>query len=108
MAKPGKSLTRKRPDIDPMIQGIPEANEFRKKIEFIKSVVKEWAINDGIGNCDRSPTGRLRWTGARETKNITIPYKVVWGTIGAKGGDERVSAWFDPRNPYATLTDIIQ
>lgn len=108
MAKPGKSLTRKRPEIDPMLQGIPQANDFRKKLEFIRSAVKEWVSNGGIGNSDRSSEYRLRWGGARETINVTIPYKVVWGTIGAKDGDGRVCAWFDPKKPMANLPDIVQ
>jgi len=108
MAKPGKSTTRKRPEIDPMIQGIPQANDFRKKIEFIRAAVREWVTNGGIGKGDKTPEGRLRWGGARETKNVTIPSKVVWCSIGAKDGDSRASAWFDPRKPMATLPDIIQ
>jgi hypothetical protein len=108
MAKPAKSTTRKRPEIDPMIQGVPQANDFRKKIEFIRSAIREWVTHGGVGNDDKTPEGRLRWGGARDTTNVTSPYKVIWGTIGARDGDTRVSAWFDPKKPMATIPDIIQ
>jgi hypothetical protein len=109
MAKPsrlGKSTTRKRPEIDPMIQGIPQANDFRKKVEFIRLVVKEWVTNGGLGNSNMEPEGRLRWTGQREIVNVKVPYKHVWVTVGARNGDDRRVAWFDPRKPEATIPDI--
>ena len=109
MAKPsrsGKSTTRKRPEIDPMIQGIPQANDFRKKIEFIRDVVKEWTSNGGLGNSAMSSERRLRWNGNRELVNVKVPYKHVWVTVGARNGDDRRVAWFNPRKPREIVPDI--
>lgn len=106
MAKPSRSTTRKRPEIDPMIQGIPHANDFRKKIEFIRLVVKEWVTNGGLGNSNMEPAGRLRWAGCREVVNVKTPYKHVWVTVGARDGDDRRVAWFDPKKPEVIVPDI--
>jgi hypothetical protein len=92
--------TRRRPEIDPELQGIPAANDFRRKIEFIKSIVKEWVSNGGLGNSSMSREARLRWTGYRETVSTTIPQKHVWVTIGARWGDQRLSTFVDPRKPW--------
>jgi hypothetical protein len=104
--RPGKSTVRKRPEIDPLIQGIPQANDFRRKVEFIRSVVKEWVTNGGLGNSAMDAKTRLRWSGYREMVNVKVPYKHVWVTIGARKGDDRRVAWFDPRAPEATVPDI--
>ncbi|KAM7206926.1 cell cycle serine/threonine-protein kinase CDC5/MSD2 [Rhypophila sp. PSN 637] len=98
--------TRRRPEIAPELQGIPAANHFRKKIEFIRDVIREWNVNGGIGNSDMSRGGRLRWMGMRETKNVAIPAKHVWVTIGARWGDSRHCAYFDPRKPAELGEDI--
>lgn len=92
--------TRRRPEIDPELQGIPAANDFRRKIDFIKNVVKEWVTNGGLGNSNMSRETRLRWLGYRETVNATIPQKHVWVTIGARGGDQRLTSLVDPRTPW--------
>lgn len=106
MSKPSKAATRRRPEIDPMIQGIPQANFFRKKIEFIRLVVKEWVTNGGLGNSNMEPEKRLRWAGCREIINVKVPYKHVWVTVGANMGDDRRVAWFDPTKPEAIVSDI--
>ncbi|KAK5663387.1 hypothetical protein OQA88_3815 [Cercophora sp. LCS_1] len=98
--------TRHRPEISPELQGIPAANQLRRKIEFIRDIVREWNTNGGIGNSDMSREKRLRWTGVRETKNVQIPTKHVWVTIGARWGDERLSAYVDPRKPAELGPDI--
>lgn len=95
-----RSSTRRRPEIDPELQGIPAANDFRRKIEFIKSVVKEWVSNGGLGNSSMSRESRLRWTGFRETVNVTTPQKHVWVTIGSRWGDQRLSTFVDPLKPW--------
>jgi hypothetical protein len=100
------STTRRRPEISPDLQGIPAANHFRRKVEFIRDVVREWTANNGIGNSDMSREGRLRWTGIRETRNVPIPAKHVWVTIGARAGDERLSAYVDPRKPAELGPDV--
>ena len=100
------SSTRRRPEISPELQGIPAANQFRRKVEFIRDMVREWNANGGIGNSDMSRGGRLRWTGIRETRNVAIPSKHVWVSIGARWGDERLSAFVDPRNPAELGPDI--
>jgi len=109
MSKPSrsaKSTTRKRPEINPMLQGIPQANDFRKKVEFIRSVVKEWVTNGGLGISDMTPAGRLRWNGNRELVNVKVPYKHVWVTVGGKNGDERKVVWFNPRKPDELVPDM--
>ncbi|OAQ96358.1 hypothetical protein LLEC1_05358 [Akanthomyces lecanii] len=63
--------TRRRPEIDPELQGIPAANDFRRKIEFIKTVIKD-----------------------------TAPQKHVWVTIGSRWGDQRISTFVDPLKPW--------
>lgn len=99
------SQTRKRPEISPMMQGIPAANDFRRKVDFIKNVIKEWVANDGMGNSDMSRAKRMMWTGYRETV-IAGPSKHVWVTIGARWGDERFSAIVDPKNPHDLGEDV--
>ncbi|KAJ6445629.1 serine/threonine-protein kinase plo1 [Purpureocillium lavendulum] len=100
------STTRKRPEIEPELQGIPAANDFRRKIEFIKNVVKEWVVNGGMGNSSMSRETRLRWTGYRELVNTTIPQKHVWVTIGSRWGDQRLSTYVDPRKPWELGEDV--
>ena len=100
------SGSRRRPEIAPDLQGIPAANQFRKKIEFVRDVVREWTANGGLGNSDLSRERRLRWTGVRETKGVPIPAKHVWVTIGARGGDERLAAMVDPRTPGVIGEDV--
>ncbi|ETS87620.1 hypothetical protein PFICI_01448 [Pestalotiopsis fici W106-1] len=99
------SQARKRPDISPMLQGIPAANDFRRKVDFIKNVIKEWVANEGIGNSDMSRGKRMMWTGYRETV-VAGPSKHVWVTIGARWGDERFSAMVDPKNPHELGDDV--
>ncbi|GJN72936.1 cell cycle serine/threonine-protein kinase cdc5/MSD2 [Purpureocillium lilacinum] len=102
----GRTSTRKRPEIEPELQGIPAANDFRRKIEFIKNVVKEWVYNGGMGNSSMSRETRLRWTGYRELVNTTIPQKHVWVTIGSRWGDHRLSTYVDPRKPWELGEDV--
>ncbi|KOS20924.1 Cell cycle serine/threonine-protein kinase CDC5/MSD2 [Escovopsis weberi] len=101
--RPARSTTtaaRRRPEIEAELQGIPAANDFRRKIEFIKNVVKEWVANEGLGNSSMSRESRLRWTGFRETISTTTPQKHVWVTIGARWGDQRISTYVDPLKPW--------
>jgi hypothetical protein len=106
-AKPSKSSSqRKRPEINPMIQGIPQINDFRRKIEFVRDAVKEWVSNGGLGNSDMEPETRLKFKGFRETENVKIPMKHVWATVGARGGDDRRVAWFNPKKPDEIIQDI--
>ncbi|ORY66423.1 uncharacterized protein BCR38DRAFT_456979 [Pseudomassariella vexata] len=103
--RPTRNATRKRPEINPMLQGIPAANDFRRKVDFIKNVVKEWVTNGGMGNSAMSRERRLKWTGCRETVR-SGPSKHVWVTIGARWGDERFSAVVDPKNPHELGEDV--
>ncbi|KAI6093718.1 kinase-like protein [Hypoxylon rubiginosum] len=96
--RPTRNVTRKRPEINPMLQGIPAANDFRRKIEFIKNIIKEWVTNGGLGNSNMAREHRQQWTGCRETVH-SGPSKHVWVTIGARWGDERYSAVVDPKKP---------
>lgn len=99
------TTSRRRPEIDPEMQGIPTANDFRRKIEFVKNVVKEWVTNGGLGNSSMGRDTRLRWTGYRETPNTTEPQKQVWVTIGARWGDQRLSTYVNPQRPWELLDD---
>ncbi|RYP24725.1 hypothetical protein DL765_000271 [Monosporascus sp. GIB2] len=103
--RPARNATRKRPEINPMLQGIPTANDFRRKIEFIKNVVKEWVTNGGLGNSNMDREHRLLWTGCRETVR-SGPTKHVWVTIGARWGDARFSAVVDPKKPGVLGTEV--
>ena len=94
------STTRRRPEIDPELQGIPAANDFRRKIDFIKNVVREWVANGGLGNSSMSRETRLRWTGYREQISPGTPLKHVWVTVGARWGDERISTYVDAKKPW--------
>lgn len=96
--RPTRNSTRKRPEINPEIQGIPGANDFRRKIEFIVGIIREWTTNNGLGNCRMDRAHRLMWLGSRETVH-SGPSKHVWVTIGARWGDSRYSAVVDPKNP---------
>ncbi|KAL2184239.1 Pkinase-domain-containing protein [Thermothelomyces heterothallicus CBS 203.75] len=105
-AAPAAGSGRRRPVIPPELRDIPAANQFRKKIEFVRDVVREWTANGGLGNSDLSRERRLRWTGVRETRGVPIPAKHVWVTIGARGGDERLAAMVDPRQPGIIGEDV--
>jgi hypothetical protein len=100
------SSRRLRPEISPELQGIPAANQFRRKIEFVRDMVREWVGNGGIGNSDMSREARLRWTGVRETRNVQVPAKHVWVSIGARWGDQRHSCFVDPRRPAVLGEDV--
>ena len=98
--------TRRRPEIDPELQGIPAANDFRRKIQFIKNVVKEWATNGGLGNSSMGRDTRLRWTGYREVISTNTPHKHVWVTVGARWGDRRITTLVDPQQPWELGEDL--
>ncbi|ENH60595.1 Cell cycle serine/threonine-protein kinase CDC5/MSD2 [Fusarium oxysporum f. sp. cubense race 1] len=82
------------------------ANDFRRKIVFIKDVVKEWVTNGGLGNSQMSRESRLRWGGHRETISNHAPQKHVWVTVGARWGDQRISTYVDPRKPWELGEDV--
>ncbi|KAI1433743.1 Pkinase-domain-containing protein [Xylaria sp. CBS 124048] len=96
--RPTRNPARKRPEIAPEIQGIPGANDFRRKIEFIVNIIREWTANDGLGNSRMDRKHRLMWTGSREVAH-SGPSKHIWVTIGARWGDSRYSAFVDPKAP---------
>lgn len=107
-SRSGRTTTsRRRPEIDPELQGVPSANDFRRKIEFIKNVVKEWVSNGGMGNSSMSRETRLRWTGYRETPlSAAEPQKHVWVTVGARWGDQRLTTFVDPRQPWKLGAEV--
>ncbi|RMJ10807.1 hypothetical protein BHE90_009632 [Fusarium euwallaceae] len=100
------TTTRRRPEIAPDLQGIPAANDFRRKIVFIKDVVKEWVTNGGLGNSQMSRESRLRWGGYRENISSHTPQKHVWVTVGARWGDQRISTYVDARKPWELGEDV--
>ncbi|CEI65047.1 hypothetical protein FVEN_g11891 [Fusarium venenatum] len=101
-----KAPARTRLEIAPELQGIPAANDFRRKISFIRDVVREWVMNEGLGNSQMSRESRLRWGGHRETISSHAPQKHVWVTVGARWGDQRISTYVDPRKPWELGEDV--
>ncbi|KAL6920108.1 hypothetical protein ACHAPO_001029 [Fusarium lateritium] len=101
-----KAPARTRLEIAPELQGIPAANDFRRKISFIRDVVREWVMNGGLGNSQMSRESRLRWGGHRETISSHAPQKHVWVTVGARWGDQRISTYVDPRKPWELGEDV--
>lgn len=97
---------RYRPAISKQLQGVPDANGFRPKVQFMQQVVQEWVKNGGIGRSDMSREGRLRWIGSRQTKNTECVTKHVWVTVGARGEDSRHAVYVDSRQPAILLDDI--
>lgn len=89
-----------------MVQGIPKANDFRRKVEFISTIIKEWVSNGGLGKSAMTLDGRLRWKGFRESVNVEIPIKHVWVAVGGQGSEERKVAWFDPTKPDEIKPDV--
>ena len=57
-------------------------NELRKKVEFAKDVIAVWAKEGGLGVMGRKKG--VKWGGLMEGGG-----KLVWVTVGAKGGDGR-------------------
>ncbi|KAK1451767.1 hypothetical protein CMEL01_06341 [Colletotrichum melonis] len=100
------TTSRRRPEIPTELQGIPVANDFRRKIEFIKNAIKEWVTNGGLGNSAMDRDHRLRWGGHRETVMGNSFIKGVWVTVGARWGDTRLSAYIDPANPMEMGEEI--
>ncbi|MBE3047919.1 hypothetical protein IMZ48_36490 [Candidatus Bathyarchaeota archaeon] len=98
--------SRRRPEISPEMQGVPAANDFRRKIGFIRTVVAEWVVGGGLGISEMGREGRLRWEGYRETVGVSIPQKHVWVTVGSRGTDERFTAYVDPRKPGEIGEDL--
>lgn len=101
------SSTKYRPEIPKKLQGIPNANGFRAKMLFVYKIVREWVTNGGMGMSDMSRDGRLKWDGARQSKNVAeFVTKHVWVTVGARGQDSRHAVWVDCRKPTELLEDI--
>ena len=62
------------------------SNEFTAKVEFVRDVVEMWCANGGLG-CIGQSSRFIKWEGLRET--VGGSEKLVWVSVGAKGGDER-------------------
>ncbi|KAH0536309.1 hypothetical protein FGG08_006802 [Glutinoglossum americanum] len=70
---------------------VMEANRFRSKMSFVRDVIGEWIALGGIGRGVDDPDKDLRrWTGPRErrTAKKDPTTKMVWVTVGARGGDQ--------------------
>ena len=74
---------------------IVSANVLDAKLRFVRGVLAQWRANGGLGRMD--PSGqRVEWHGARERRAPrpgarSKTEKLVWVTVGAVGGDERVT-----------------
>ncbi|RAL62503.1 hypothetical protein DID88_005068 [Monilinia fructigena] len=89
MAKPSraaKTTLRKRPEIDPMIQGLPKQTILGEKLSLSDVQLKSG------------------WMGYREVYDDK-KLKHVWTTVGGRKGDERRVAWYDPRKPQEVIYD---
>ncbi|KAI9840401.1 MAG: Cell cycle serine/threonine-protein kinase cdc5/MSD2 [Thelocarpon superellum] len=81
---------------------IVTANQFEAKMRFVRSVLHQWYTNGGLGRMN-ADNQRLEWRGMREVKRRSkagqagaVPpsskmEKLVWVTVGAAGGDSRIS-----------------
>ena len=65
-----------------MFADVIKANELQDKLAFVKDVVGLWVQEGGLG-CVGTLKG-LKWEGMKENGG-----KLVWVTVGAKGGDNR-------------------
>jgi hypothetical protein len=63
-------------------QDVVTANQLGSKLGFVKDVVGLWSTEGGLG-C-MGPKKGVKWEGMREEGS-----KLVWVTVGAKGGDGR-------------------
>jgi len=62
--------------------GLINANELFLKVAFIKDVLGLWVNEGGLGRMGRKKF--VKWNGVEERGG-----KLVWVTVGAKGGDAR-------------------
>jgi hypothetical protein len=70
---------------------VMEANRFRSKMTFVRDVIGEWIALGGVGRGFEDPDKELKhWKGPREkrTGKKDPATKLVWVTVGARGGDE--------------------
>ncbi|KAJ4297147.1 Cell cycle serine/threonine-protein kinase cdc5/MSD2 [Collariella sp. IMI 366227] len=103
------STSRRRPDIPADMRGIPAANQFRPKIEFVRDVVREWTAGGRIGNSDfrggkvalDGGEGDDEGGGSGEESGGGRAGEACVGDDWGEEGDERVAALFDPRWPDA-------
>ena len=68
---------------------VVQANQLEEKLHFIRSIMRLWQANGGLGKMGKET--RLEWRGTRELKPQHKPEKLVWVTVGAAGGDSRIS-----------------
>ena len=64
-------------------QDVITANELVGKLTFVRDAVGFWAREGGLG-CMGGENRGFKWEGMREKEG-----RLVWVTVGAKGGDER-------------------
>jgi len=69
---------------------VMEANRFHIKMQFVLEVICEWILLEGVGRGFEDPDKELKqWVGPREKRvGRGGSTKLVWVTIGARGGDE--------------------
>ncbi len=66
---------------------IIEANQFEFKLAFIRDVAVDWCQAGGIGCLGRNI--KRSWDGMRENVVNGRSDRLVWVTVGARGGDHR-------------------
>jgi len=65
------------------------ANQLKEKLAFIRDVAKRWYTCGGIGCLGEGEGSRMRWEGLAERGAGGKAEKLVWVSIGARGGDFR-------------------
>ncbi|KAI9714220.1 MAG: hypothetical protein M1812_006441 [Candelaria pacifica] len=72
---------------DHLFSDIVEANQFEHKLAFIQEAAVGWCQAGGIG---RTSGGMNRsWDGMSENHSTAKSARLVWVTVGARGGDHR-------------------
>lgn len=70
-------------------EDIVVANQLKEKVVFIRDVAKRWYTCGGIGCLGEGEGSRMRWEGLAERGVGGKAEKLVWVSIGARGGDCR-------------------
>jgi len=66
------------------------ANQLSEKLAFIRDVARRWYDCGGLGCMGEGEEAKLKWEGMAEKNGGGKPDKLVWVTVGARGGDWRL------------------
>lgn len=68
------------------------ANCFGEKLAFVKDIVRRWYECGGLGRLGEGEEAKIKWHGRFDRFRSANPDKLVWVTVGAKGGDGPLEA----------------